>query len=533
MAGKAQQADTLFSPAITLVYGVALLVGMVAATIAFFAPFFPYGEDSASYIDQARNVMARGVFEKTPFNIWPTDTVSIPDAIFPPGFPLLLVISSFVLQLPVEQLAPYISLAALLLLPLTIVVCFRRVIGLLPALAIGIVVVFTPTAIRHGYIAFTDTLSLVLVIYSVHRLLVAENKFVDWFYLGLLTGFSYLLRNANLGLLLTISLLLFWRVIAEPENRKAHINNGFVWLAGNAVIVVPWLVRNWLQFGKLQPYWMRPSTVSLGDNCHDYLKAQLDTLLALSEVDKFLANNLGGNLLLLSVLLLIIQQVLMTWRHWQKIEQQVFFIAVVYTILGAAIVIAARTKYEWGELIHARYALPYLGFILVALVIVVKNTSATIPIRYWGLGFAIILLVTRAVELPKLYGYKQRDQTIISAAKHLKHNPDVLCSHLDGRFAVSNYAFVYRIVCAAPVRHIYPAFGQNRYFDESLPEWARLGAKHGIVVSLFPDMDDQHNEFPLTASSVQKLQALGWQIERNDKENLIISRQADTTLLSP
>jgi hypothetical protein len=508
------------------VYVIALFAGLCAATISFFAPFLPYGEDSASYLDQARSVMARGVFQKTPFGTGDRDVVYVPDKLFPPGYPLLIVISSILLHLPVEIIAPFLSLAALILLPIVIVYSFHRVLGLFPALWIGILVALTPAAVRHGYIAFSDTLSLVLVIYAVNRLLTAGNKPANWFWLGLLTGFSYLLRNANLGLLLSIGLYLLWSFIVEPENRKEKFNNGLVWLGANALIVVPWLIRNFLVFGKLQPYWMPPSSVSLGENSHDYLQAQLDTLLAFSGLDALLAGTLWGVILLLILLAFLVRQVISTWQGWQKIEQQTFFIAVVYTAIGAAMLIAARTQYEWGQHINTRYALPYSCFIFVALVIIFKNTTLKINTRYLGLGLAITLLIARASELPEFYKYDPYYQTVMGAAKQIKGNQDVICSNLNGRFAVSNFAFVYRVLCAAPVRHVHPSFQQNKFLDESLQEWAELGAKKGIVVSLFPSKEDKESSLPLKQDSLIKLNASGWQVERNEKENLVISHKA-------
>ncbi len=118
----------------------------------------------------------------------------------------------------------------------------------------------------------------------------------------------------------------------------------------------------------------------------------------------------------------------------------------------------------------------------------------------------------------------------MGAAKQIKANQDVICSHLNGRFAVSNYAFVYRILCAAPVRHVYPPFQQNKFLEESLQGWADLGAKQGIVVSLFPYKDDKESDLPLKQDVVLKLNALGWQVERNEKENLILSRKANSSL---
>lgn len=511
------------------VYALALLAGLCAAAISFFAPFFPYGVDSASYLDQARSLMARGVLETTPYGTGNTDVVSVPDPLFPLGYPLLIVISSMLLQLPVEVVAPYLSLTALILLPLVIVYSFHRILGLLPALWIAILVVLTPAAVRHGYMAYSDTVSLVLVIYSVNRLLMADNKPASWFCLGLLTGFSYLLRNANLGLLLSIFLYLLWQFIVESEKRKELIKNGFVWLAANALLIVPWLTRNFLVFGKLQPYRMAPSTVSLGENIHDYLKAQLDTLLALNGLDTLLAGTTAGVFLLFLLAVGLVHQVATTWERWRKIEQQAFFIAVVYAAIGAAMVITARTIYQWGIHIGARHVLPYSCYVLVALVIIFKNAAVKIHPRHLGLGLAFTLLITRLYELPELYKYDQYHQTVMRTAKQIKANQDVVCSHLNGRLGISNYAFVYRILCAAQVRHVFPPFQDNKFLDELLPGWAELGAKQGIVVSLFPYIDDKHSDLPLKQKSLTELKASGWQVERNEKENLILSRQANSS----
>lgn len=507
------------------VYALALLAGLSAATVSFFAPFYPFGVDSASYLEQARNFMARGVFEITPFGTGETDVVSVPDILFPPGYPVLIAISSMLLQLPVEVIAPFLSLLALVLLPVVIVSSFHRVLGLLPALWIAILVVLTPSAVRHGYIAFSDTLSLILVIYSVSCLLKAGNKGGTWFYLGLLTGFSYLLRNANLGLLISISLYLFYRFVVEPENRQDLIKNGITWLCANGLLIVPWLIRNILVFGKLQPYWMPPSDVSLAENIHDYLKAQLDTIFSVNDLDNLLAGTMWGIVILIALLVVLVRQTITTWQRWQRIEQQTFIISVIYAGIGAAMVIVARTKYQWGVHIDARYALPYSCFVFVPLVLIVKNSVAQINTRYFALGLTFTsLLITRIYELPNFYQYSVYHQTVMRAAEQIKANKDVICSSLNGRLALSNYAFVYRIVCAAPVRHVFPPFQQNKFLDDSLPGWAKLAAKRGVVVSIFPYIDDKESELPLKQEIVTTLNSSGWRVERNEKENLILSR---------
>jgi Dolichyl-phosphate-mannose-protein mannosyltransferase len=217
-----------------------------------FRAFFPYGIDSASYIEQARSFMVRGVFEITPYGTAETG-VSIPETLFPPGYSLIIALGSTLLQIPAEVAAPFLSLAALALLPVVMIFCFQRIIGLETALWIGILVALTPAAVRHGYIAFTDTLSLLWVIFSIHLLLMANNKSSSWILLGVLTGYSYLIRNANLALIISMPLFFLWTWIIEPENRKDIFKNTLFWSLGSSLIIVPWLIRNFLVFGKFRP----------------------------------------------------------------------------------------------------------------------------------------------------------------------------------------------------------------------------------------------------------------------------------------
>ncbi len=140
------------------VYVIALFAGLCAASIYFFVPFFPYGYDSVNYIEQARSFMERGVFETIPITLESPENVAVPDHLFPPGYPLLIAISSKLLFVPAEVIAPFLSLAALLLLPVVIVFSFHRIIGLWPSLCIALLVTLTPTTVFFGSIAYTDTI---------------------------------------------------------------------------------------------------------------------------------------------------------------------------------------------------------------------------------------------------------------------------------------------------------------------------------------------------------------------------------------
>ena len=75
-----------------------------------------------------------------------------------------------------------------------------------------------------------------------------DNKASSWFCLGLLTGYSYLIRNANIALLISIALYLLWHLIVEAENRKLKIYNIGFWLSGNAVFLLPMFIYNLFDF---------------------------------------------------------------------------------------------------------------------------------------------------------------------------------------------------------------------------------------------------------------------------------------------
>jgi hypothetical protein len=513
------------------VYNFALSAGLIAAAISWFEIAFPYLPDSDNYIEQARSFMARGVFEATPFSMEQADTVFAPDYKFPPGYPLLIVISSLLFQQPAEVVAPYLSLAALLLLPISIVFSFHRIIGLWPSFWIGVFVAFTPAAIKLGYFAYSDLISLLLVIFSVNRLLMLDNKAGSWFCLGLLTGYSYLIRNANIALLIGIALYLLWHLIVEAENRKLKIYNIGFWLSGNAVSLVPMFVYNLMIFGKTQPYSMPPSKIGLSENIHDYIFSQLNTLLAVDDLGHLLADNTAGIIALICMMAVLLHQIATTWQQWQKIEQQTFLISIAYIAIGAAVTVVARTKYEWGVHIVDRYALPYSCFIFVSLTIIFKNATPKINTRHLIPGLVVALLLVRIGGIQKLHAtlhdgpYSVELQAAMSAADGLKNNPDTICKNSNGRFAMSNIDYVYRVVCAVPVRRAYPSFQHNVFIDESLKTWADFGAKKGIVVSLFP-FGKQRDNLPLKQDDLVKLNALGWQVERNEKENLILSHEA-------
>ena len=341
------------------VYSLAALIGLCVATIAYFLPVFPYTPDSACYIEQARTLMNRGVFESGLYGTEKPSATFVPDPLFPPGYPILIALISLLLPVPPEVIALFLSLAALALIPACMVFAFRHIVGAKSALIIGLLVVLTPAIIRWGNVASTDILSVLLVIFCMGLVLKAGDRLMAWFVAGLLVGFAYLLRNANLAFVFSLCGFIAWAIVFDAENRRKKIIIACVWLLSFSAVVVPWMIRNLIVFGKIQPYSMPPSSVGFLENSHAFIEAQLNVLLLLTDLDTFLARNALGVIGLIIISGLLVWQVLKTWKFWQKIEKQAFIIAALYCLLGAAIVIIARTKYQWGELISERHTLAY------------------------------------------------------------------------------------------------------------------------------------------------------------------------------
>jgi 4-amino-4-deoxy-L-arabinose transferase-like glycosyltransferase len=508
------------------IYSLAVLAGTGAAIIAYFLPVFPYTPDSACYIEQARSLIDRGAFESGLYGIEKPSVTFVPDPLFPPGYPTLIALFSLLLPVPPENAALFLSLTALALIPVCMVFSFRRVISAEGALIAGLLVVSTPAIIRWGNVASTDVLSVLLIIFCMGLVLKAGDHLTAWIATGLLVGFAYLLRNANLAFVLSLCGFMAWSIVFDAENRRKKIVIACAWLLSFLTVTVPWMIRNLIVFGKIQPYSMPPSSVGLLENTHAFIEAQLNVLLLLKDVDTFLARNILGIISLIFVSGLLVRQILKTWKRWQEIDRQAFIMAGLYCITGAAIVILARTKYQWGELISERHALPYLFSLLIVLALIFKNSTTKMS-RQWLFPVLVSgLLLSRIYSIPQLYKYNFYDANVVAVAKQIKKHrqTDPLCTNLNGRLGVSNYGFVYRVICAVPVRHVFPILHGNAFNDEPIKKLLDVPWEQGVVVSIFPNHDVDKDALPLNHALLSQLASAGWRIEQNEQRGFILAR---------
>lgn len=511
--------------ALLKVYGIALGIGLIAATVAYGMPVFPYTPDSACYIEQARGLLLRGEFASGLYDTFNPTVTYVPDPLFPPGYPVLIAALTLLSGVPAETVAWFLSLSALAFIPTVMVFSFRHIIGTRAALAIGLLVATTPAIMRWGNIAATDVLSLLLIMLCMGLALKAELSLKRWTVLGLLLGFAYLLRNANLAFILSLGGLIAWQLVFESGQRRPKLICTGALLASFTVVVVPWMLRNWLVFGKIQPYSMPPSTVGVIENSHAFLEAQLAIVILFTDAAAFFARTpLGLSVVLIGVLALC-AWVAKNWQTWPKTAKHTLIICTLYCAFGAAVVIAARSKYQWGELISERHALPYLFALLTALALILKYT----PLPYKrGIGLSVLaaLFLVRLYFMPELYNNNFYQANLYTAANYIsqhKHT-DPLCTQLNGRLGISNYAFVYRVLCAVPIRHTFPILHGDTFNDEAIQKLLDLPITTGIIVAMLPNHDIDKTSLPLSAKHLHQLNAQGWQVEENGAMGFIIKR---------
>jgi hypothetical protein len=188
---------------------------------------------------------------------------------------------------------------------------------------------------------------------------------------GLIGGCAYAVRNAGLALFGTIVASAIIFSLLRPRRARDILKMTCWWFAGAAIVLIPLELRNLSLFGDLQPYSMAPSTIGLVTNIRYFLMALFDSIAGAPQIDHafFWDNRILAAVVaaLLCGLFLFRGQLARHWTSLSPPSRQVFIILLCNVLLGSAIVILARTRYQWGELINPRYLQQY-DWMMLALI---------------------------------------------------------------------------------------------------------------------------------------------------------------------
>lgn len=350
-------------------YGFALLLG-IAITASFVAMILPIvylyrDPDTSNYLEAARNVLAgKGLLVSGSLDNLPLATV--PMSLWPPGYPMLIAFGSKLLGADPMWLAPRLAWASWALLPPALLFTLRPVLMNRSIYIVSLLVMLAPGAIDNAWQPMSDIPFLLLTIFSLGLLF--RGSFPDMkpgllILSGIVGALAYSFRNVGIALFLSVAGAYLALALLKLQRPRDVVLRALYWGAGAAVILIPLEVRNLSVFGSLQPYHMAPSTLGLIANVHYFLIAVVIDLIARPGLKgAILWNNaflfaLGAGAI---ALLAIYRKALAhLWGEWPTAKKEMFVLLVCNFIAGAAVVILARSRYQWGEFIGPRHLLQY------------------------------------------------------------------------------------------------------------------------------------------------------------------------------
>jgi hypothetical protein len=513
-----------------------LISGVLALRLCLLFGSPAYMPDSANYIEQARGLLAGKGFEARLPDADGLHIHSAPDGLFPPGYPILIGGTAAAFGKPIEIVAPWINRIALLLLPLTVFAAFRSVAGDCRAALLGILGSLSPGVLFWGQYALTDVISLSFTIATIGIMLKAwemqGDRRANYFAVlaGLFAGYAYLIRNAQLALLLaSFASAIFWYIIAPAQQKKEKSHLLLSWTGGAAVVVAPWLIRNLLVFGKFQPYYMPPSTINAWTNIRSFIAALVSEASGSPYFGKQIGWSLPG-LIAAGIIVAIAAKYVFDRRSLlSPLEQKAISFSCIYLVLGSGIVIAARTKYQWGEGISSRHTLQYAIFTLLIITILLQKTKFFSSNATVMFGICFLALVgMRADSLRHdlwdsngLATKWRTRSTVAHQIEYYKSSMSSPCSDRGNALVISNYDYLYRAICDVD------ALKAEHYPGGPIPEFAasmrsKIVDKR-IIVALHTDNRMPSLSLPLESGDPKLLGSQGWIVEENSSSAVVLA----------
>lgn len=526
--------DSAFNMTSMIMLFLMLATGASALWFSIHNSYSPYTPDSAYYIEQARSVISGKGFQSRFYGLDEIGKTTRADPLFSPGYSIVIATGTELTGVSPEMVAPWVNRIAMALLPVIVFLSFRLVVGVYYAACIGTLTVLTPGILKWGQLALSDILSLALVIASFGMTLVAlsdeNNDRPIWMTLlgGLISGFAYLTRNANLAFIAASSVTIALLLILSPKRERLNKwKLSFAWMSGVLIVILPWLARNFIVFGKLQPYAMPQSTVGVLTNFRDFVAAQISEVLGMGYIGKLAASSVLGLITVFVIIILFGWLLYKKWPLLQGIEKNGVVFAASYAAFGACLVIIARSKYQWGELISDRHTLQYATFILLAAVIILKQYSKKNLYNMVLILFVACLLFFRFLSMRDdgnitILSYSN-DRSVISTINNLKYASLPPCTKNNQDLVISNYAHIYRILCDINARYPTNGYGLGgKSITEALGIVKSKVGQTSVEVRLHPGRGILATSIPLSHNETKVLNINGWDILENSSTSLVL-----------
>jgi len=392
----------LGKPFISLVLYLTCLGVGICIAVGFIVPSidvrYPYGNDTAGYLEQAAELLAGHIPMATPWGIRPYTVELAPSENHPPGYPILIAIVSRLFKVDPATAGLSVTRACWAASFPVIVYGLIPSFGLLPAIVVASLALASPSFYEFGFGALSDlpffffsTLSLAFLF----RALVGDRGYLLPLLSGVLAGLAYAIRNSGMATLVGVAAGMTFTLVARliPLRRGARITGW--WSAGAVLGLLPTIAYNIAFFGAPIPYHVDPSTtyppiVSI----RVYLADLLLDLTALKPIATLAWSKWGFALILVPLAGYFAWRLVTRFRGLPSHSRTTVVILGSVIGAGSAMVIIAHSYYELDPGYLIRHVMPY-SWMVLALVALGLPTARHPRINPWVLAVVTVLLTTR------------------------------------------------------------------------------------------------------------------------------------------
>jgi hypothetical protein len=516
---------------------------MMLAHLVWRTPSFPYMPDSGAYVSEALRlagaapVVSEGSALELPLSA----------RLFPVGFPALL---ALLFKFGVEPHVAAVAIAWIsgMLIPFALYIPLSTTLGCRRAAAVAVLATLSPGIWIYAGFGLTDIFALLLSLITI-GIAITARSYRAFFWVGVLAGVSYAFRNAQLALMMALLLSLSISVLTplfmprlaragrDPIFDAAQRTENFRKLVaaglGMAAIVVPLMARNIWIFGSTNPYDMPASTIGLVQNLRIFLHELTSEITANRALSTVFAWSKPGVLVIAALSILLVVLIVRRWPKSEHTEKKVFVFCALYVVIGVSITIAARTRYEWGDMINARHMLQYSPFVFAAAAAFMPRAAFSATRAHLIAKAVIVVLVGshawQAIGLDdqtlRIYERSELSANAREAGRHY------LCGQDEKVVLMTNEAHVFNISCHRPGREpvrIRPNEGltdDHARFMHIARQASRIAETDPVRIGIFPDHGQfQDTHFPPSETTIAELKDMNFKILLSDSTGFVFEK---------
>ena len=382
---------------------------------------FPFTTDSVIYVSTADHIHHNKGLLFSNFFIQPPELDSIPTWFAPPGYPILIVVLKF---LGINEYTASLTLphVGFLLLPFLFFMVFTTFMPTTVACLASFVCTFMFSTLKCSLIAWSDVPYLCFSLFSlvaVFRIIAKKTKVAIPFILlaGALSGFSVLVRFVGVTLVASIVTGLIVMTVMRLISVKDFIKTITFYGLGVFMTIAPYLLRNLLAFGVLQPYNTPPSNVPLLTNLHDYLNILAEMIFTHYSFAAVIVMIIAGG----SLWFIFYFKKSIKIKQGQLIYPLILFI---YFFYGSIFLIAYKTIYYGPEPIDDRYLLQVAWIMMGGLVhifyLLLKklDSSYTIGIRLITILLLLVFILAQIFPAMDFYFSQKKIKALATKIQH-------------------------------------------------------------------------------------------------------------------